>query len=404
MAKLKNKKDIQIVALIFAVTYMVSYITRINYGAVISEMVKNTGFTKSALSVPLTLSCITYGVGQIVSGICGDKFSPKKLVTYGLIVTTVMNLLIPVCANPYQMTGVWCVNGFAQSFMWPPLVKIMTALLTDEDYKKVTAKVSWGSSVGTIVVYLISPVLIHLWGWRTVFVFSAVCGIIMLIIWNSCSYDTEVHNVSVGKTNREKLRITSLISVPMAGIMLAIILQGMLRDGVTTWTPSYITEMYNISNTVSILTGVVLPVLGIICIQIALKLHIRVFKNPLMCAGVFFAVGTAASLALIVFLGNNAALSVLFLALLTGCMHGANLMFTCMIPPLFSKHGTVSTVSGLLNSCTYIGSAISTYGIAVLSQKFGWGCTVFIWLLIAVAGMIICMVNSSKLHKITSAP
>lgn len=71
MAKLQNKKDIQIVALIFAVTYMVSYITRINYGAVISEMVKDTGFTKSALSVPLTLSCITYGAGQIVSGICG---------------------------------------------------------------------------------------------------------------------------------------------------------------------------------------------------------------------------------------------------------------------------------------------------------------------------------------------
>lgn len=404
MSKLQNKKDIQIVALIFAVTYMVSYITRINYGAVISEMVKDTGFTKSTLSVPLTLSCITYGAGQIVSGICGDKFSPKKLVSYGLIVTTVMNLLIPVCANPYQMIGVWCINGFAQSFMWPPLVKLMTALLSDEDYKKVTAKVTWGSSIGTIAVYLISPALIHLWGWKAVFVFSAVCGIIMLIIWNSCSYVAEVHNTSVGRANREKLRLNSLISVPMAGIMLAIILQGMLRDGVTTWMPSYIAEMYNISNTVSILTGVVLPVFGIVCIQIALKLYLRVFKNPLMCAGIFFAAGTAASLALIIFSGNNAALSVLFSALLTGCMHGANLMFTCMIPPLFAKHGTVSTVSGLLNSCTYIGSAVSTYGIAVLSQKFSWGCTLSAWMLVAAAGMIICMADYSKLPKITAAP
>lgn len=401
MSKLQNKKDIRKAALIFAVTYMVSYITRINYGAVISEMIKDTGFTKSALSLPITLSCITYGAGQIVSGICGDKFSPNRLVSYGLIVTTVMNLLIPLCANPYQMIGVWCINGFAQSFMWPPLVKIMTSILSDEDYKKVTAKVTWGSSIGTIVIYLISPALIHFWGWKSVFTFSAICGLVMLTVWNKNLYSVEEKNTYSGKTDREKFSIGTLISVPMAGILLIIILQGMLRDGVTTWMPSYIAEMYNIDNAISILTGVVLPIFGIICIQIALKLYLKVFKNPLVCAGAFFAVGTVASIALIFFSGNNAAFSVLFSALLTGCMHGANLMLTCMIPPLFAKQGTVSTVSGLLNSCTYIGSAASTYGIAVLSQKLGWGFTLSIWAVIAALGVFICIAIHSKLPKAT---
>ena len=401
MSKLQNKKDIRKAALIFAVTYMVSYITRINYGAVISEMIKDTGFTKSALSLPLTLSCITYGAGQIVSGICGDKFSPNRLVSYGLIVTTVMNLLIPLCANPYQMIGVWCINGFAQSFMWPPLVKIMTSILSDEDYKKVTAKVTWGSSIGTIVIYLISPALIHLWGWKSVFIFSAICGLVMLTVWNKNLYSVEGNNTSSGKTDREKFSIGTLISVPFAGILLIIILQGMLRDGVTTWMPSYIAEMYNIDNAISILTGVVLPILGIVCIQIALKLYLKVFKNPLVCAGAFFAVGTVASIALIFFSGNNAAFSVMFSALLTGCMHGANLMLTCMIPPLFAKQGTVSTVSGLLNSCTYIGSAASTYGIAVLSQRLGWGFTLSVWAVIAALGVILCITIRSKLPKAT---
>ena len=401
MSKLQNKKDIRKAALIFAVTYMVSYITRINYGAVISEMIKDTGFTKSALSLPLTLSCITYGAGQIVSGICGDKFSPNRLVSYGLIVTTVMNLLIPLCANPYQMIGVWCINGFAQSFMWPPLVKIMTSILSDEDYKKVTAKVTWGSSIGTIVIYLISPALIHLWGWKSVFIFSAICGLVMLTVWNKNLYSVEGNNTSSGKTDREKFSIGTLISVPFAGILLIIILQGMLRDGVTTWMPSYIAEMYNIDNAISILTGVVLPIFGIVCIQIALKLYLKVFKNPLVCAGAFFAVGTVASIALIFFSGNNAAFSVMFSALLTGCMHGANLMLTCMIPPLFAKQGTVSTVSGLLNSCTYIGSAASTYGIAVLSQRLGWGFTLSVWAVIAALGVILCITIRSKLPKAT---
>lgn len=115
--KLNSKKDVNILALLFAVTYMISYITRINFGAIISEMERATGLSRSLLSMSLTGSFITYGTGQIISGICGDRFSPKKLVSYGLIVTVAMNLLIPICKNPYQMLAVWCVNGFAQSFM-----------------------------------------------------------------------------------------------------------------------------------------------------------------------------------------------------------------------------------------------------------------------------------------------
>ena len=114
MMRLEKKRDIRLLTLLFSVTYMISYITRINYGAVISEMESATHFSRSMLSMALTGSFITYGVGQIVSGICGDKLSPKKLVSCGLTVTVLMNLLIPVCKSPYQMLVVWCVNGFAQ--------------------------------------------------------------------------------------------------------------------------------------------------------------------------------------------------------------------------------------------------------------------------------------------------
>ena len=62
-----------------------------------------------------------------------------------------------------------------------------------------------------------------------------------------------------------------------------------------------------------------------------------------------------------------------------------------MIPPFFKKQGNVSTVSGLLNACTYIGSALSTYGIAVLSEKMGWGFTLAAWCAIAALGTAVCL-------------
>lgn len=390
MVKLQGKKQINNLALLFAITYMVSYITRINYGAVISEMVIQTGISKSLLSLSLTGSFITYGVGQIISGICGDKFSPKKLVSYGLSVTILMNILIPICNSPYQMLIIWCINGFAQAFLWPPLVQLMTTLLTEADYAKVAVKVSWGSSLGTIVVYLMAPLLISLFGWKSVFIFSAAFGLIMLLVWNKYSYEIKPQQKTETEEN-QKGSLKVFFSPLMIGVMIAIILQGMLRDGVTTWMPSYITETYNMSNIISILTGVVLPIFGIISFQLSSLLYRMKFRNPLMCSGVIFGVGAISALALYFLSGASAPLSVFFSALLTASMHGVNLILICMIPPFFKKYGNVSTASGILNSCTYVGSAISTYGIAVLSENRGWSFTLLIWLIIAIVGTIICL-------------
>ena len=383
-------KNATAITLLFAVTYMTSHITRINYGAIISEMESATGFTKSQLSMALTGSFITYGAGQIISGICGDKFSPKKLVSFGLILTVLINLLIPICKNPYQMLSIWCVNGFAQSFMWPPLVRLMSLLMSDEEYKRASVKISWGSSIGTIAVYLLSPLLISLFSWKAVFIFSATCGALMIFIWNRYSYETGAATTKT-KVSRNNTGKSSLLGIVMISVMSAIILQGMLRDGVTTWMPSYISETYNMSSAVSILTGVVLPLFSIICVQTATKLYIKKFTNPLLCAGIFFFTGALSAFALFLLTGKNAAFSVLFSALLAGSMHGVNLILICMIPPFFKSHGNVSTVSGILNSCTYIGSAVSTYGIAVLSENIGWSNTLLVWLFIALLGTAVCI-------------
>lgn len=388
---LSDRKTINRVALLFTVMYMVSYITRINYGAIISEMVIDTGHSKSMLSMALTGSFITYGAGQIISGVLGDRFSPKKLLGIGLLASVSMNLLIPFCTSPYQMLGVWCVNGFAQSFMWPPLVRLMTGLLSMEDYSRVTVKVSWGSSFGTIIVYLLSPLLIRYFGWRSVFFFSAAVGVVMLGIWMWKGYDIEPLPRQKKIDKGSAASGAKIIRFWMIGILLCIVMQGLLRDGVTTWMPSYIGETYNLGSEISILTGVLLPVFGIGCMQLTSMVFRRKPGAPLLCAALFFGLGASSALVLNFVSGGSAILSVLFSALLTGCMHGVNLILICMLPPFFRDTGKVSTVSGVLNACTYIGSALSTYGTALLTERFGWSVTLVLWVSVASVGTLVCL-------------
>ena len=379
--------------ILFMITYMVSYITRTNYGAIVVEMVSDTGFTKSALSISLTCSFITFGIGQIVTGWLGDHIQPKKLVTLGLAVSVCMNLLVPFCTAPWQMWVIWSFNGFAQAFMWPPIVRLMASAFNEDEYRRGSVLTSYGGSMGTIAVFLISPILISLMGWRSVFWFSALCGAVMIFFWNRWCIclphsSSRVITNSTDKSHASgKLPITPMLLL----IMLAIVLQGCLRDGVTTWTPSYISETYHLGNEIAILTSVILPIFSMACHSFAGWLNKRFFKNILTCAGIMFAIGTVAATVLYFITGGSAVGSILAMAVLVGSMHGVNLILICMVPHYYKDSGCVSLVSGLLNSCTYIGSALSTYGVALLTEQIGWNLTILLWALIALAGTLICL-------------
>lgn len=388
LQKLEDRKKIRAFVFLFAAAYMVSYITRTNFGAIISEMQTQTKIPKKLLSMSITGSFITYGAGQLVSGILGDKISPKKLVLMGIALTVCMNLLIPLCKGPYQMLAVWSVNGFAQSFMWPPIVKIMTAALSEEDYKNAVSKVSWGGSAGTILVYLLSPVLISAFHWKAVFFGAAAVGFVMIFLWIRFAPDVKPQP---RKQETAEHKLVKFLTPVLLCILVAIVLQGMLRDGVTTWMPTYIADTYRLSNASSILTGVVLPIFSILCLQVATVLYTKKFTNPVSCAGIFFGAGAIAALVLRFSAGQAAVVSVLMFAILTGCMHGANLMLVCMVPAYFRNTGKVATISGVLNAATYVGSAIFTYGVAVLSEALGWNATILIWLAIAASGTLLCL-------------
>ena len=95
MIKQSNKTKTYV--LLFAVTYMISYITRINFGAIISEIEHSTNISKQLLSAALTGSFITYGAGQVISGFFGDRISPKKLILYSLMQNATSNDCSVVC-------------------------------------------------------------------------------------------------------------------------------------------------------------------------------------------------------------------------------------------------------------------------------------------------------------------
>lgn len=406
----KRRAEARRLTLLCAAVYFCSYLTRLDYGAVMVEMVRAEGFSRVDASAALTGLFITYGFGQLISGYLGDRVRPQLLIFLGLIACGLMNLLIPFCPSPAWMTVVWSVNGLAQAMMWPPLVRIMSQHMTESEYKVATVHVSWGSSLGTIVIYLMIPLLLQVSSWRGVFYCAAAVGMGMAAFWMA-RYGRVERTLPLqeqaapaeepGDAGKSGGGLRALM--PLLAIMMGVIIcQGTLRDGITTWMPTYLADTYHMESGKSILTGVLLPLFGMVCYQIVLWMNRKLVKNELQCAAIIFGVGLVSLLALRLLHAHSFALSVLILAFAVASMHGVNLIMTCMTPKYLAGSGKISMISGLLNACTYIGSALSMYGVALIADRFGWTVTESLWCAVALLGTLCaaaCVPKWGKLRK-----
>lgn len=372
--------------------YFTSYISRINYGAVISEVVQSWQISVSQAGFVATLSFLSYGVGQLIAGALGDKFSPRYMITAGLCVTAACNLGVALSSNIYSVAVIWFINGGAQAMLWPPLVRVMTENLSGENYRRGCTYVTMAASVATISIYLISPVCIGFSGWKSVFVLSSVLCVLVAVLWciATGSLTPQKTEISVQKPQTKKPVNIFTLLLALWPVFIVIMLQGLLRDGITTWMPTFMQQNLNMGIGASILVSAVLPVFAMISIMAAKKLY-SLQKSEVKTSAVLWMLALAATAVLFMLYTKFALAAVLCMALITAAMHGINLMLISYYPAKFKHTGNVAFVSGLLNACTYVGSAFSAYAIAALAENFGWGTTIFTWLIICSAGLILCM-------------
>ncbi len=409
--KITEKRQIVLMYLFVSLVYFVSYITRINYNTVLIEISTSENIPRSLLALPLTASFITYGLGQIISGWLGDRFDAFKLISLGLILSAMMNLLLPLFPYPRLMVVFWAINGFSQAFVYPPLMKITAHYLTEQRYAKACLFITIGSHAASLLMYLAAPIIISILGWKFVFGFSFLSTIIFVVMWQFYTWSIKRNygtllTAQMSAANKKQqehktLNIsfkTLIVSSGLPLIMIAVVMQGFLRDGISTWMPAYLSDVFSLSNEISILTTIILPLFSIFTSYLILTIRTRLCRNELKLAGITFSVADAVIILLFI-LRTNMPLSVLFLALTSACANSVNFLLICLVPIKFEKYGRFSLATGLINSCTYVGAAISTYGFAAVSENYGWNVTLILWAIIAFAGLLCCFIALKKWNR-----
>lgn len=412
----KYKKSVLI--LLCALVYFVSYFARKNFAAVLAELVTTGTVEKSIGGLVGTAMFIFYGVGQLISGYLGDKTKPELLITVGIATTAVCNLLMPLLPSAYLMIPVWAINGLAQAMLWPPIVRILADNLKHEDFVRANLVVTVAAHIATILLYLYVPVCIQFMSWKAVFFTASALStlvmamfIVLMIIVLPKNVNSNLHTVNkkeMTDTAKKSTRpyTSLLISSGIIPLFFCIICMGFLRDGIESWLPTLYCEAFGKDAAEGTLMSVILPIFSILSTNVITALHKKpLFNNEAKGSLIVFALSALLCIPVYLLIETKSyfgsIICLVLAALVCACMHACNFLLISCMPGRFAKHGKAATTSGFSNACTYIGAAISMYGIAFVSDVSGWSGAIILWATVSLVGVPLCLISMRKYTKFT---
>lgn len=372
--------------------YFTCYVGKRNFSAAIPEMIASGILDKPLAGSINTVFFICYGVFQPISGILADRIDPRRQITVGLAGGALANFCMSFTTLRPLLLLFWGINGCALSMIWPPILRLFSDLPNEDDRTRCAVNITTSVAAGSLGAYLISSLMIWLGGWRWVFRGAAILQITAAILWALFPQKTLTMQKK-DLPNQQKLPMRKLLCGGVLLMCISVLLQGALRDGVSSWVPTYLADAHGLPSSVSALISALLPIACLIGPYVAYFLNRRIFHAEGKVSAFLFLLSAICLAALFFFGKVGTGLSVALLCAVSCVVEGINVMFLCMIPLHYHYIGCTATLTSLFNFMGYIGAALSSYGTGVVAQFSGWLPVILIWLGCAVVGFLLCLLT-----------
>ena len=379
--------------------YSFSYIGRLNFSASMADMTSSGVLLKSQAGAVTTGFFICYGCGQFLSGMLGDRINPRSSVFAGLVCSSLINFGIAVGPPLWFMIVLWSLNGFAQSLLWAPICKIVSDRVSSNRRQKACTALATTMAGGTLMAYILSAVLINAFGWKAAFISGSSATLLAAVVWitvttkieheadkNGIVEEIEVKHEEEGEEVPHEEIPTGLWQLLcVSGLtILALVggVQGVLKDCMSTWVPTFIEDMFNMGSVISILTGAFLPIFGFFGPIFTNKLMMKT-RDELSSLFILFLISSGCLAMLALFGRFSIAISIVALALTYACSLGQNMILIGTLPMYFSKLGKVSTITGTMNALCYVTTAAVSWIVGVLVDRTGWTIVMAGWFVLS---------------------
>ena len=388
MKQYKEKNVSEATFLIFLswLVYTISYLGKVNYSANITQAIDFYGITKAQAGTVPTFFFFAYGVGQVINGLLCKKYNIKWMIFLSLSVSGIVNLIIAVSTNFSIVKWLWLINGVSLSALWPTIIRQLSEALP----KKVlgTSSVVMGTTVaiGTLIIYGLSSVFAAIHNFKLSFYTAAIAVFIVAVIW-IIFYNRALSLAKNERDQEEPVKITQSektvekeqekgerkhLYILIYVLCFFAIGVNLIKDGLTTWVPSILKEEFFMSDSLSILLTLFLPVLAVFGNACALNMHKKIPDYVNQCAVSFGIIGVFIGVVIGSLSFKVVLLMLIGLVVVNFFASALNSLITSIFPMFMRDKVNSGLFAGVLNGFCYLGSTISSYGLGAIADNFGW--------------------------------
>lgn len=248
--------------------YLLYYFVRSNF-VFAKDYLFELGFSKTQVGFVASALGFAYGISKFVMGNVSDRSNARYFLAIGLILSGIVNLLLPNTSSIIFMFVLMFLNGWFQGMGWPPCGRIMTHWFSDRErgVKMAiwnTAHNFGGGLIATIALWGISLFA----SWKGIFYLPAIIAIVGGFVYILLARDTPqsvglppieefkndypevqktLENAEAEMSGKEILFKYVLNNKFLWCIAIANIFVYLVRYGVINWAPTYLKEMRGFS-------------------------------------------------------------------------------------------------------------------------------------------------------------
>ncbi len=177
-------KSIQRTALaMLVVAGAVNYIDRATLAVANPLIREELGLSISQMGYLLSAFLWSYAFSQLPTGAMVDKLGPRRLLTVGLTLWSLAQLLGGLVQNFNQFFMARLLLGVGEAPQFPTGARVVRDWFNPRDRGLATGIFNCASTLGTAIALPLLTFLMLTFGWRATFVIMGAAGLLVAIVW-----------------------------------------------------------------------------------------------------------------------------------------------------------------------------------------------------------------------------
>ncbi len=392
---LKNKAAMNAfyIGVLCSLSYLAVYFARNLLGAVSPHMGKNEEFIGNLSSVYFGV----YAVGQLINGYLGNRIKAKYMISAGLFLAGIANLLFPILLPSSELGAIisYGATGFFLSMIYGPMTRIV-AENTELIYAtRCSIGYQFASFIGTPMAGLFASIIV----WQGVFyscsAFLTGMAIVFFFVCTGFERKGIVSCNNVDKPKEEKKGgIGLLIKRGIIKFTIISIVTGIIRTTVTFWMPTYFTGYLGFTAEKASAVFAATTFIVSFTTFIAIFIYEKLKRNMDITLLLMFSSSAALFFLLYLVKSPWINVTVMTLAIMASC--GAATMLWSRYCPSLRDTGMVSGATGYLDFVSYMAAAASSKIFSNAVSAIGWGNLILVWAGLMVIGIVVSLIKTAK--------